>query len=117
MLISSYRRLGDISKRKEGTTFIDPPLSLVNDVLHCGEGNFPALTTLTSVPVIRTDGSVWTESGYDAGTYLYYRPETGFRLGSVPASPTKQDARVRSRLILKPPAPRNAPVSRSPITN
>ena len=81
-------------------TLIDPPMPLVNDVLHCGEGNFPPLTTLTAVPIVHTDGSVWTEPGYDVATHIYYSPEPGFRLGTVPVSPTRQDARIAARFII-----------------
>ena len=69
-----------------------PPMDIVNDVLSCGEGNFPALKGLTNVPPLHMDGTIQTGPGYDATTRLYFHPEPGFSLGSMTDAPVKQDA-------------------------
>jgi hypothetical protein len=51
------------------------------------------LTGVTHVPVIRKDGSISVEPGYDAVTGLYLDPR-GTRFPKVEEFPTKQEARL-----------------------
>ena len=49
------------------------------------------LTGLTGTPVLRADGSVLQQPGYDPGTGLYYLPR-GVKFGKIPDQPTPLDA-------------------------
>jgi hypothetical protein len=70
---------------------ISPPEDLTRDVLACNEGTFPALGVLTQVPILRRDGTIRLDGGYDPATRAYYRPTPGFRLGSVADEPSPAD--------------------------
>jgi len=55
------------------------------------DGTFHPLTTLTSVPFLRADGSVCTTPGYDADTGIYFAPSMMFP--PISEAPSWQDAR------------------------
>ncbi len=64
-----------------------PPLWMVRALLE--RGSWPELPSLEGVvecPVLRPDGSVLQEPGYDAGSGLYLMPSIDFE--PVPSSPT-----------------------------
>jgi hypothetical protein len=67
---------------------IPPPTDVAKDVLALGEWPFPLLDTIVATPVIRQDGSLLTQSGYDEATRLYYHPEPLLNNLSIPDKPT-----------------------------
>ncbi len=69
-----------------------PPLDVVRDILALGTWDFPPLAGLVEIPIIREDGSLCTEPGYDPATRLLYLPPTGFQLPPILAEPTRRDA-------------------------
>ena len=64
-----------------------PPLAVVRDCLSLGEWQLPALLGVTEVPVIRPDGTVLTEPGYDSGSNLYYFPPSKLSMPPIPDKP------------------------------
>ncbi|MBA2680226.1 MAG: hypothetical protein H0U76_17745, partial [Ktedonobacteraceae bacterium] len=52
---------------------------------------FPALAGIVETPVIRPDGSILDQSGYDPATQLYYAPHSGMEHCKVPLKPTEQE--------------------------
>jgi putative DNA primase/helicase len=82
-----------------GSTLCAPPMDVVHDVLRCEEGAFPALKGIANVPLLHADGTVRTEPGYDAVTETYFRPEPGFKLGTIPDAPTRADAEAAMQFI------------------
>ena len=50
---------------------------------------FPALEAIVETPVIRPDGSILDRPGYDPATRLYYAPQVGMQVCTVPHVPTR----------------------------
>lgn len=75
-----------VTKREE--ILVAPPPEVVQDVLACGGWPFPALEGVVEVPILRRDGTVLNQAGYDPMTRLIYQPRADLRLPPVPASPT-----------------------------
>ena len=68
-----------------------PPPPLIGGLLE--RANYPSLRHLrgvTEVPVLRPDGTVLQEVGYDAATELLYRPRQSFPLGPFNALQNRQ---------------------------
>lgn len=68
-----------------------PPIDTARDVLACGRWEFPQLDAVTESPVMRPDGSILTEPGYDAATHLFYIASGALSLPEIPESPTAAD--------------------------
>lgn len=83
-----------IAVGKSGPRHVSPPLDIVHDVLAQVEPPFPPLESIVGVPVLRPDGTVLTEPGYDATTRLLYRPDAELRVPDVPEEPTTEDVRA-----------------------
>ncbi|MFG0243213.1 MAG: hypothetical protein ACF8R9_10560 [Phycisphaerales bacterium JB054] len=68
------------------------PTSWLVNALHArGRGaETRELRMLSETPVLRPDGTVWQEPGYDALTKVLYRPTATFPV--IPEHPTHQDA-------------------------
>ena len=74
---------------RNGDRKIAPPKDVVRDLLALGSWPLPALENVTESPVLREDGTVLDDAGYDPPTRLVYRPRIGLRLPSVPDTPTR----------------------------
>lgn len=68
-----------------------PPIDIVSYINAQETWPFPPLVSVTEAPVMRPDGSLVTEPGYDAATMLYYAPSADLRLAPIPATPTIAD--------------------------
>ncbi|MFC1929718.1 hypothetical protein ACFLW6_02470 [Chloroflexota bacterium] len=87
----------------EGTPHpIPPPLTVVRDSLALGEWQFQPLLGVTEVPVMRPDGSVLTEPGYDSATNLYYCPAPGLSVPPIPDKPKDSEIKAAIELVLEP---------------
>jgi len=60
---------------------------------------FPPLVALVETPVIRPDGTILDQPGYDAPTRLYYAPQPGMEACTVPKQPTTQDCQAALEVI------------------
>jgi hypothetical protein len=79
---------------KQDLIWVSPPEDLTRDVLSANLGVFPALGVVTQLPIFRPDGTFRLEPGYDPVTRAYYVPTLGFRLGAIPAEPTRAEAQA-----------------------
>ena len=83
-----------LRKNKDGTTdriSAHPPRWIVDDVLT--RRSWPTvrvLEAITEVPVLRCDGTILNQPGYDAQTGLYYAPACDF--GEIADKPSRADA-------------------------
>lgn len=83
---------------KEGDrSGVRPPLDVMRDVLILKEWKFPNLVGVSSVPVIRKDGSVLVRPGYDVDTGLYYHSDLS--IPPISTNPSENDVRVAVELI------------------
>jgi hypothetical protein len=77
----------------------DPPLKVVKDILALTSWpGIPPLVGLIAVPVIRQDGSILDQFGYDPATELYYVKERNLAI-QVPDNPTQEEAKKAALLI------------------
>jgi Bifunctional DNA primase/polymerase, N-terminal len=82
-------------------TNVVPRRDLAEDILTYDfeDPPFPHLEGLVSTPVVRTDGSILRDPGYDPTSKLIYHPPAGFELPPVPEEPTKEQiAQAKERL-------------------
>lgn len=79
-----------------------PPRDVVRDILAAAEWGFPRLRGLIRTPMVRTDGSLLTQEGFDAATGLFYAPPPGFQLPPIPEHPTAVDVREAIALLSEP---------------
>src|SRR5262245_39124536 len=80
-------------KRAKKYLVCDPPsafaAALLNTPISWGFDNVRALS---SCPVMRPDGSICAEPGYDPATQLYFALDPDLKLPQIPARPTKRQA-------------------------
>ncbi len=84
---------------KSGPSPVSPPKEVVQDVLALGRWRFPVLQGVVEAPVLRPDGTVLTEPGYDPTTRLYYAPAPGLVVPEVPERPTEADIKAALGLL------------------
>jgi hypothetical protein len=83
----------DFIRVEEEVTSVSPPKVLAQNILATPDLPFPPLRGIVEVPVLRPDGSILADPGYDPSTKLYYHPLPGPPLDPiVSASPDQQDA-------------------------
>lgn len=80
-----------VHETEEGPKHIPPPHDVVTDVLALPGWEFPGLVGITEVPVLRPDGSLVTEPGYDAAMGLIYKPARELVIPCVPMTPADAD--------------------------
>lgn len=78
---------------------ITPPLDVTRDIESLGKWDFPALAGITEAPVLRPDGTVLTQPGYDAATGLYYVPAPGLVVPPIPDVPADGKLQAAIRLV------------------
>jgi Bifunctional DNA primase/polymerase, N-terminal len=79
---------------------VAPPPGIVEDILERGSWDgLPSLSGVVETPVVRPDGSILTEPGYDRRTWLFYAPRPGFELPPIPEAPNTGDIRQAVGLL------------------
>ena len=78
---------------------ITPPLDVTRDVESLGGWDFPPLAGITEAPVLRPDGTVLIEPGYDVATGLYYVPAPGLTVPPIPAAPTDGELTMAIEIV------------------
>ncbi len=86
----------------KGDEYVDmpPPLEVCDDILSLDGLGFPPLEGIVLTPIIRLDGTILDDPGYDEQTRLYYLPNTDFP--RVTETPTEANIE-RARAILNDP--------------
>jgi len=79
-----------------------PPLDIVRDFMSLPNRNLPALLNVTEIPILRSDGTIVTEPGYDQASRLYYEPATGLMMPAVPNNPSEKELEAAIALIQEP---------------
>jgi flagellar hook-basal body complex protein FliE len=78
---------------------VSPPEDLTLDVLSANEGVFPPLGVVTQIPILRPDGTLRLEPGYDPITHAYYHTSPGFKLGTIADTPALADAVAAAQFL------------------
>jgi hypothetical protein len=73
---------------EESSVKVGPPSDVVRDLLSrpTGELNLPRLLAVSETPLLRPDGSVIYESGYDPDTCMLYWPSPDLVIPPIPAN-------------------------------
>jgi hypothetical protein len=74
------------------------------EAARIGEGcpNIRDLHSITHTPIIRADGSILSEPGYDLQTGVLFLPDEGLDALNIPDAPTTDDIQKARELILTP---------------
>lgn len=87
---------------RDGSLAVSPPLDVVRDCLSLGEWQFPVLLGITESPVMRPDGTILSQPGYDGLTSLYYYPSSRLVLPPISDEPTVDEVEAAVELVLEP---------------
>ncbi len=66
---------------------VTPPLDVTRDIESLGSWDFPPLGGITEAPVLRRDGTVLMQPGYDLATNLYYVSAPGLVVPPIQEAP------------------------------
>lgn len=72
---------------------------VVNNPIPHEVGGPRPLVGITHTPLVRKDGTLITEPGYDAATRYLYAPEVGLEIPAVPSTPTADEVAVAVALL------------------
>jgi hypothetical protein len=79
---------------------VPAPGHLIESVAAVGEWpDLPAVEAVVEAPVLRSDGTVLDEPGYDEATRLYYDPDPALRLPVIPEQPSGEDVTAALALL------------------
>lgn len=77
---------------------VDPPKDIIEPIFEMiNEWKFDAIAGIIACPTLRPDGSILSEPGYDDATGLVL--ESRVSMPSIPAQPTKDNARAQLRIL------------------
>ncbi|MFN3649735.1 MAG: hypothetical protein ACK47B_09140 [Armatimonadota bacterium] len=100
MMCGRLARVADfVIPTKEDVQAITPPADVVRDVLTRGDWPLPALEGVTEIPILRRDGSIVSEPGYDPFARVLYAPPPGFAFPPVRDTPTDADVTTAADLL------------------
>lgn len=88
-----------VRERGQTVVSVPPPRELAEVVLSMPDLPFPPLRGITEVPVLRPDGTLLDQPGYDPATRLYYYPQPGFVLPDLPPRPSQDEAKAAARYL------------------
>ncbi|MBI3966637.1 MAG: hypothetical protein HY329_13465 [Chloroflexi bacterium] len=88
-----------VALTKNGEQQIPPPNEVVRDILSLDRWPFPALTNVTEAPVLRADGTILDQPGYDASASLVYAPPLGLTVAAIPEKPKADDVKAALELL------------------
>jgi len=90
----------DQKKTKWFAVPCEPPINLVRGIMALDAWDIPYIKGLISAPVIRPDGSLLLEAGYDRDVGLCYRPGPTLVLPPIPENPTNEDATTAANFVM-----------------
>jgi len=77
------------------------PSDVARDILSMeGWPGLPSIAAIIEAPVIRSDGTILADEGYDEVSKLYYIPAPGLLMPEVPEEPAKEESEEAAKWIL-----------------
>jgi len=70
-----------------------PPINIAENIMAEPDSGFPPLLNITETPVIRSDGTILLNIGYDPASKLYYFPSSNLVVPPIPDKPAQEDIR------------------------
>lgn len=86
----------------KGTRHVTPPKDVVQSVLSPPDGEgwpYPVLENVVQTPVLRQDGTILSDPGYDPATGLIYAPSSDLHLPEIPLEPTAEQVQAALKLL------------------
>jgi hypothetical protein len=82
-----------LNRDKEAETVVpaNPPKIVVEDAMALGRWTLPPIEAIVETPILRPDGTIFNEEGYDAQTRLYHHPARGFEMPAVSERPAQAE--------------------------
>lgn len=68
-----------------------PPINIAENIMAEPDSGFPPLLNITETPVIRYDGTILLNTGYDLASKLYYFPSSNLVVPPIPDKPSHED--------------------------
>jgi hypothetical protein len=90
LLSKSSRWVKSAGKNKLEDVY--PPIPVVESIYGLNELNIPRLAGITTLPIVRSDGSIFNTKGFDFKSGYYYMPPKDFDIPLIPEAPTKEDS-------------------------
>lgn len=84
---------------EKGPRSVSPPQEVVRSVLATEWGALPSLRGIVEAPILRGDGTVVTEPGYDAMSKLWLHLPKGLRLPDIRHAPGDETVRRAARFL------------------
>ena len=78
----------------------NPPVSLAENVLAQTAWNVPPLAGIARAPILRHDGTICTQPGYDPISRLFYCPDPGLVLTRIPEFPDGNEVQACVDILL-----------------
>lgn len=89
MLARRLTRVANFLKTLKNTVIqVNPPPASVRDILPLGQWQFPSLRGVVEIPILRSNGTILSTTGYDRSTGLLYQPAPSLLLPTIPERPT-----------------------------
>lgn len=90
------------NKKEKAMLPVDCPQVIAQNFMkRQGRHMLRPIAGITLIPILRQDGSILNEAGYDVDTGMLFEP-CGIEFPDVPASPTKEDAAAALKFLLDP---------------
>jgi putative DNA primase/helicase len=102
LLVEMMTRAATFKKydaRSKDWVIIDAPEKVANTLLAREQWTLPVLAGVVNCPVLRADGSILENPGYDVETGLLFDPQ-GAEFTPVPQNPSKDDARRALEVLI-----------------
>lgn len=90
------------NERKKEVVPARPPDWVSQQILGRLEWPFPYLDAVVETPILRGDGSVLDDPGWDERTGILYDPPPGVEYPPIPENPTKEDVSQAVQNLLDP---------------
>jgi putative DNA primase/helicase len=88
------------NQRKKAWTIVDPPRQVATTLLvGADRWTFPRIAGVTTTPLMRADGFLHIQPGYDPVTQFYLVPDPVLSMIKIPDHPTKEDALAALSLL------------------
>jgi len=78
----------------------NPPLALAENVLALGRWDLPPLAGIARAPILRSDGTICADSGYDTLSRLMYCPDPELKLTPIPDHPDSNEVQACVDILL-----------------
>lgn len=78
----------------------NPPLSLAENVIAQTTWELPSLAGIARAPILRQDGSICVEPGYDPASKLIYCPDAQLALTPIPEYPDSNEVQACVDILL-----------------